>query len=478
MATAALSLARAQAPDGEPSTEVLGRVAPAVLRVVAEGCGTDNSARAGSGFAWQQPGQVVTDLHVVAGCNQISVGYQQLDVRPARVVRVLRRADLALLSVDGAPAVTPLSLAAEPPRAGAAVDVFGFALGQPTRDTHPLRLTFANTEAPSLSDVLPDAERADIRKVGFPALDTQVLRLDGNLLPGHSGAPLIDSAGQVVGVGSGGLERGSVGVGWAIRAQYMSQLLTSTDAWPVAAREALTAFATPLPKDAVDPGVRCGEMAIQQIRELPLAEIAATSDDPQHLEALSEDLVQVKLSSLANNRFAVWTEPQSGAGVVLPGRLLPRPDADFCSVASFVPSIRYLVRIVPIAGPSGSREWADAVSAQMRRSFAIIEQAIGAPVRTEPRSEFRSRRWLDGALILRRMFHATGPDGHPVRLYRTDMAGRGAYIMSVVLNDDAVPPDRLSEKARDAWARGVFGVHLTAFPPSSTVDATPVEPQE
>ena len=67
--------------------------------------------------------------------------------------------------------------------------MFGFALGQPTRDTHPLRLTFANTEAPSLSDVLPDAERADIRKVGFPALDTQVLRLDGNLLPGHSGAP-------------------------------------------------------------------------------------------------------------------------------------------------------------------------------------------------------------------------------------------------------------------------------------------------
>ena len=97
---------------------VFGRVAPAVLRVVAERCGTDNSARAGSGFAWQQPGQVVTDLHVVAGCTQFSVGYQQLDVRPARVVRVLRRADLALLSVDGAPAVTPLSLAAQPPAPG------------------------------------------------------------------------------------------------------------------------------------------------------------------------------------------------------------------------------------------------------------------------------------------------------------------------------------------------------------------------
>lgn len=470
--------ARAQAPEAEPGVAVLSRVAPAVLRVVATGCGAESASRAASGFAWQQPNQVVTDLHVVVGCSQISVGYQALDVRPARVVRVLRRADLALLAVEGAPAVTPLTLATQAPPSGAAVDVFGFALGQPTRDTHPLRLTFANEETPLLSDVLPDAERADIRKVGFPALDTQVLRLDGNLLPGHSGAPLIDAAGNVVGVGSGGLERGAVGVGWAIRAQYITQLLTSTDVAPAVAPEAVTAFATSLPRTEADPGVRCGEMTMQQRREQPIAAIAATSDDPQRLEALAEDLVQVPLSHPAKSTFAIWTEPNSGAGIVLPAKLPPRAEADVCSVASLVKSIRYLVRLVPVAGRSGSRAWANAVSSQMRSAAAIIERVVGAPVQAEPHDAYRSRRWLNGTLVIRRMFRATGPDGRPVRLYRTDMAGRGAYIMAVVLNDDAVAPERRSERERDAWARGVFAVHLTAFPPASVVDASPVEPAE
>ena len=132
----------------------------------------------------------------------------------------------------------------------------------------------------------------------------------------------------------------------------------------------------------------------------------------------------------------------------------------------------------PPAGRSGSRAWANAVSSQMRSAAAIIERVVGAPVQAEPHDAYRSRRWLNGTLVIRRMFRATGPDGRPVRLYRTDMAGRGAYIMAVVLNDDAVAPERRSERERDAWARGVFAVHLTAFPPASVVDASPVEPAE
>lgn len=474
---AALLLAAAMVPvaladpatDG-PNAATLARVAPSVLRVVAEECGADGSARAGSGFAWQTPGQVVTDLHVVVGCQRLSVGYQQLDVRPARVARVLRQADLALLSVDAPPAVPTLSLAPRPPPIGAVVDVFGFALGQPTRDTHPLQMTFANQEAPLLGDVLPDAERADIRKVGFPALETQVLRLDGNLLPGHSGAPLIDAEGKVVGVGSGGLERGAVGVGWAIRAQYVDGLPASTEAVPTTAAEASSAFAVAVPSPSGDDGVRCGGMTLHRRRVLPLADIAATSDDPERLEALSDDLVRVKLPRIAHDLFAIWTEPLSAAGIVLPHRLQPQPGGDVCAVQSLSPSVRYLVRVMPIPAASGTRAWADAVAEQQRLSSTLIEHVVGVAVHGEPHGAFQSRRWLNGALIRRRMFHAVGPDGRPMRLYRTDMAGGGAYILAVVINSDADAPDTLAARDRLAWARGVFGVHLTAFPPSRAED--------
>ena len=459
-----------------PAEDVLGRVAPSVLRVVAEGCGGDGAARAGSGFAWRQSGEVVTDLHVIAGCARISVGYQGIDVRPAKVSRVLRRADLALLSVDGPPSVTPLTLAAQPPPVGATLDVFGFALGQPTRDTHPLQVSFANTEAPLLSDVLPDAERADIRKVGFPALDTQVLRLDGNLLPGHSGAPLIDAAGEVVGVGSGGLERGAVGVGWAIRAQYLADLATSTDTAPAVATEALTAFATAVPASAPDPGVRCGAMVLHQRRVARLADIAATSDDPARLEALSADLVQVPLDKLGDDRFAIWTEPQSGAGIVLPIKLPLVAGADFCTVQSLSPAVRYMLRLAPLPARRRGRDWTAAIGDEERRSTALIEQLVGGGVLAERGGAFQSKRWLNGALIWRRMFDGAGANGHPLRLYRSDLAGGRAYILSVVVNDDAEPPETTGVRERLAWARGVFGVHLTAFPPSAGVASSEASP--
>ncbi len=461
-----VATAPAMAQDAGPSSAALAKVAPSVLRVVASGCTGDEAARAGSGFSWPEAGQVVTDLHVVAGCSQVSVGYQQIDDRPARVARVLVAADLALLTVDHPPAVPVLPVAAELPPVGAEIDVFGFALGQPTRDTHPLHLTFANQETPLLSDALPDDLRADIRRIGFPALDTQVLRLDGNLLPGHSGAPLLDAQGRVVGIGSGGLERGAVGVGWAVRAQYLAQLPTSEDKVPSGAAVAHSAFATPEPSSGKgDDIVHCGGLPLVRRRIAPLGDIAASANNPAMLQRLAED-AHVPLDRLATDKFGIWTEPASAAGIILPIKLPVQTDPTMCVIPSFVSTIRYLVRVVPLAGTRGDPAWREKVLAEERHSFNLIQQAVGAAVHADQPDTWTDPHAAGGAFSVRRMFRATDAEGHLTRIYRSDAAGNGAYILSVVIETDAQPPEQTPIRNRNAWARGVFAINLSGFPQS------------
>ena len=301
----------------------------------------------------------------------------------------------------------------------------------------------------------------------FPALDTQVLRLDGNLLPGHSGAPLLNAHGQVVAIGSGGLERGAVGVGWAVRAQYLAQLRTSEDKLPAAGAVSQSAFATPEPSSGKgDDVIRCGDLTLIRRRIAPLGDIAASADDPAMLQRLAE-AAGVPLDRLAANRFAIWTEPASAAGIVLPIKLPVQTDPSMCVIPSFAPSVRYLVRVVPLAGAKGDRAWHDRVRAEERHSFELIQQAVGTPVHADQPDTWQNRFDGAGDFTLRRMFRATDAQGHLIRIYRSDAAGNGAYILGVVIETDAQPPEHTPAPVRDAWARGVFAINLSGFPRSN-----------
>ncbi|WP_020474840.1 S1 family peptidase [Zavarzinella formosa] len=77
-------------------------------------------------------------------------------------------------------------------------------------------LTVRQPAACALEKVGNPAARADLKKRNSPLLSTIVLSLDGNLLQGHSGAPILDADGSVIAVGNGGLDIGRVGWGWAI----------------------------------------------------------------------------------------------------------------------------------------------------------------------------------------------------------------------------------------------------------------------
>lgn len=67
-----------------------------------------------------------------------------------------------------------------------------------------------------LSELIPPSMAAAFNKRNSPSPTSDVLYLEGNLVPGHSGAPLLDENNTVYGIIDGGLRGGAAGISWAI----------------------------------------------------------------------------------------------------------------------------------------------------------------------------------------------------------------------------------------------------------------------
>ena len=109
----------------------------------------------------------------------------------------------------------------------ATLRIVGYPLGLEKQD---IDVIASIRDIESLDLVIPDAEEpADFIKRKSPSLQIDVLNLQAQLLPGHSGAPLLDSADRVVAIGSGGLRGGEVGRSWAIPWQAVTLPAVDSD---------------------------------------------------------------------------------------------------------------------------------------------------------------------------------------------------------------------------------------------------------
>ncbi|MFL2986686.1 MAG: CvpA family protein [Candidatus Poriferisodalaceae bacterium] len=160
------------------SAEVLERAAGSVVRVQATACSQQQN---GTAFVIA-PGFVLTNAHVVAGAKKIEIALPGEGLKPATVTAFDPERDLALIRIEVE--IPPLSL--QTPLEGQLAVVIGHPLGGPLR-TAPIRLVervIANGE-----DIHRSLETK--RKIWFSA---------ANLKSGDSGAPVIDTNGDVLGV--------------------------------------------------------------------------------------------------------------------------------------------------------------------------------------------------------------------------------------------------------------------------------------
>jgi S1-C subfamily serine protease len=137
----------------------------------------------GSGVIINATGAVLTALHVVDGAEQIQVEFADGTRTAARIVASQRENDIALLAVDQLPQVVVPAVLAGPPPIGDAV----FAVGNPLglRD--------------SLSAGVVSATGRGIAAERGPSLNG-LIQFDAAVNPGNSGGPLLNRAGQVVGI--------------------------------------------------------------------------------------------------------------------------------------------------------------------------------------------------------------------------------------------------------------------------------------
>lgn len=474
IAALAVLCAAATARADAPADQVGARVIQSLVKIVAV-CGDSGSARIGSGFVWGAQRQVVTDLHVVVGCTMpVSVLYfvRRPDglgqtARPATVTRVLRAADLVLLTVTDPPDAPPLQIAPKPPAAEQQVAAWGFPLGVEAPIDTKLQVTFANDLFPQLASTLDDAARAELTELHFPALDSEVLHLSGPLQPGDSGAPVVDAAGDVVGIGSGGLQQGAASISWAMRARYLSLLAISTDAMPPAGTAgslfAVVSRTVAAGQPTPPQGVRCGASTLTYRGKRSLAELTGAAG----AEVPTAKLARLEAGAVpAATLFDVWVEPVSGAAAVVPhGAVLTAGD-DFCH-ADAGPKVSLLIRLEPLPADPATPEWALAVAQRRFQALGLYARAVGSGLMfAHNLGRWKGESVANGALV-RRVVQQTKEED--ARVYRVDLEGRGVSLAEgavVETREEQAPAD-----TKAALAQALAAVALATFAPPDRTQA-------
>jgi S1-C subfamily serine protease len=213
--------ARGELAGEEKATIALFRQAsPAVVNITAIGVQRDFFTLnlyqipqgTGSGFVWDNSGNVITNFHVIQNADAAQVTLADQSNWKARVVGVAPDKDLAVLRID-APAsrLHPIPIGASKDlQVGQSV----FAIGNP----FGLDQTLTTGVISALNREIESVTRRPIQGV---------IQSDAAINPGNSGGPLLDSAGRLIGVNTAiySPSGASAGIGFAIPVDTVNRIV-------------------------------------------------------------------------------------------------------------------------------------------------------------------------------------------------------------------------------------------------------------
>ncbi len=138
----------------------------------------------GAGIVYDKRGDILTDQHVVSGANSITVTFADGHKAPAKLVGSDTGADLAVIRVNAPSELHPLPLGnSNDVQVGDGVVAIGSPFGLPNTVTAGIVSAVGRTISSPNQFTIANA-----------------IQTDAAINPGNSGGPLINAAGQVVGL--------------------------------------------------------------------------------------------------------------------------------------------------------------------------------------------------------------------------------------------------------------------------------------
>lgn len=198
-------------PEETAVSGVVDKVSPSVVSILTNMqvnsiFGTANEQAAGSGIIMSADGYIMTNKHVVADASSVSVALSDgTAYENVKVVGTDPMNDVAYLKIDGVSNLTPATLGdSSTVRVGQSVIAIGNSLGQ-----------YQNTVTTGIiSGKGRPVEAGDSNGNATESL-TDLLQTDAAINPGNSGGPLMNSAGQVIGMNTA-VAANAQGIGFAI----------------------------------------------------------------------------------------------------------------------------------------------------------------------------------------------------------------------------------------------------------------------
>lgn len=248
----------AEAPHGAPVSfaDLTERVAPAVVSIQAERTApvqpnrprspleeffgfpfrSQPQAGEGSGFVISADGYVVTNNHVISQFDKIDVVFLDGTKLPARIVGRDPATDVALLKVESDRALPSIPLGDSD---GARIGDWVVAIGNP--------FGLENTVT---AGIISAKHRRSLGGEGPRYAD--FIQTDTAINPGNSGGPLVNLAGEVVGINTMIVTDRNVGIGFAIPVNMAKQVLPQLRAKGRVSRGKLGVGIQPVDADAAE----------------------------------------------------------------------------------------------------------------------------------------------------------------------------------------------------------------------------------